>query len=201
MSDLVWTQDKRRLSQLIPWPRNPRQIKTPQVKRLQDSLEEFGQPEPIAIGPGNDVYNGHQRLKAWAARFGDIEIDVRVASRSLTEKEREKLTVYLHRGATGEWDFDTLANQFEMGELLEWGFEEYELGIKPGDDSWADAFGGLPDGDKSPFQQMTFTVSDDQAETIKEALQRAKAAGPFVETGNENSNGNALARLAESYVS
>lgn len=29
-----------------------------------------------------------------------------------------------------------------------------------GDDEWRAALGGLPDGDKQPFQQMTFSVSD-----------------------------------------
>ena len=57
---ITWTNEKRKLSELIPWPRNPRQIKKDQVVRLQESLEEFGQPEMIAIGPGNEIYNGHQ---------------------------------------------------------------------------------------------------------------------------------------------
>ncbi len=126
---ITWTNSTRKLSELIPWPRNPRQIKGEQVKRLQESWELFGQPEVIAIGPASEVYNGHQRLKAWAEKFGDVEVAVRVASRALTEKEREKLTVFLHRGTTGEWDFDTLANEFEVDELVEWGFEPGELGI------------------------------------------------------------------------
>ena len=73
MTGITWTNDKRRLSQLIPWPRNPRQIHAKQAQRLQESLTEFGQPEVIAIGPGNQVYNGHQRLKAWAQAYGDID--------------------------------------------------------------------------------------------------------------------------------
>jgi len=131
---IQWTNEKRNLTQLIPWPRNPRQIKGAQVKRLQDSFEEFGQPEQIIIGPENELYNGHQRLKSWLSEFGDIEIDVRVSSRALTEKEREKLTVYLHKGAAGEWDFDILANEFEIDELLEWGFEPHEFGLDSLDD-------------------------------------------------------------------
>jgi hypothetical protein len=131
---IEWTNEKRNLTQLIPWPRNPRQIKGAQVKRLQDSFEEFGQPEQIVIGPENELYNGHQRLKSWLSEFGDIEIDVRVSSRALTEKEREKLTVYLHKGAAGEWDFDILANEFEIDELLEWGFEPFELGLDDSED-------------------------------------------------------------------
>lgn len=131
MGDITWTNEKRKLSELIPWPRNPRQIKTDQVRRLQDSLIEFGQVEPVCIGPNNELYNGHQRLKSWQAKYGDIEIEVRVSSRPLTEKEREKLTVYLHKGAAGEWDMDVLANQFEIPDLMEWGFSEMELQITP----------------------------------------------------------------------
>lgn len=56
----------------------------------------------------------------------------------------------------------------------------------------------LPGGDRQPFQQMTFTLHDSQAETIKAAIKRAKGKGAF-DGPNENSNGNALARIAESY--
>ena len=154
---IAWTNEKRKLSALIPWPRNPRQIKVDQVKRLQDSLTEFGQVEPVCIGPSNELYNGHQRLKSWAQRFGDIEIEVRVSSRALTEKEREKLTVYLHKGAAGEWDFDTLS-EWDLPDLVEWGFKPYELGvvdepIKP-EDEWE----GMPEfeqEDETAFKDLT----------------------------------------------
>ena len=128
MADLTWTNETRKLSELVPWPRNPRQIREDQARRLGESLDEFGQVDIIAIGPENEVYNGHQRLNVWAAEHGpDFTVDVRVASRSLSEKEREKLTVFLHRGAAGEWDFDTLANEFDVPDLLEWGFTEHDL--------------------------------------------------------------------------
>jgi len=128
MSDLIWANEKRKLSDLVPWPRNPRQIREDQAARLSESLDQFGQVDVIAIGPDGEVYNGHQRINVWAADHGaNFEVDVRVASRELTEKEREKLTVFLHKGAAGEWDFDTLANEFELDELLEWGFEERDL--------------------------------------------------------------------------
>ena len=128
MADITWANETRRLSELIPWPRNPRQIREHQARRLQESLDDFGQVEIIAIGPGNQVYNGHQRLNVWAEQHGpDFEVAVRVSSRELSEKERERLTVLLHKGAAGEWDFDILANEFELDELLEWGFTEHDL--------------------------------------------------------------------------
>ena len=136
---ITWTEQKRKLGELLPWQRNPRVVKSDHARRLLESVEEFGQIETLAIGPNNELYNGHQRLSVLRAAYGaDYMVDVRVASRPLTEKEREKLTVYLHKGATGEWDFDILANEFEIDELLEWGFEPFELGLTDLDDNAAD---------------------------------------------------------------
>jgi len=132
---ITWTNEKRKLRDLKPWPRNPRVIKNKQAERLVESVNDFGQVETLAIGPNDgELYNGHQRLSVLAGTYGlDYEVDVRVASRPLSEKERERLTVYLHRGTTGEWDFDLLANEFEVDDLLSWGFEAFELGINNDD--------------------------------------------------------------------
>lgn len=69
----------------------------------------------------------------------------------------------------------------------------------PEDSEWGDAFGGLPEGDRAPFQQMTFTLHDEQVEQVKAAMEAAKAMGPF-DSENENSNGNALARVCETFL-
>ena len=151
---ITWTNEKRRLGDLIPWPRNPRMIKQDQGKRLVKSLEEFNQVEPIAIGPGNVLYNGHQRLNVWGAEYGaDLEVDVRVASRPLTEKEREKLTVYLHKGAAGEWDWDMLSD-FDIQDLLEWGFSENELDMDVPYNRNVEAPIYTPKGDKPAISEL-----------------------------------------------
>jgi len=125
---MEWTNVVRKLSDLQPWERNPRQINEKQAERLKESFEDFGQVETIAIGPENEIYNGHQRLNVLMDQHGgDYEIECRQSDRALSEKEREKLTVFLHKGAAGEWDWDILANEFEMDDLLDWGFEEGEL--------------------------------------------------------------------------
>ena len=133
MSDngrITWREEKRKLSDLIPWPHNPRQIREAHAERLNESLDQFGQVETIAIGPDNEIYNGHQRLNVWMAEHGpQYMVDVRVSDRPLDERERQKLTVFLHKGAAGEWDFDMMANTFEVDDLLDWGFEETELDL------------------------------------------------------------------------
>ena len=127
---ITWQDERRTLGELIPWERNPRQIRQRNAARLVDSVQSFGQVEPLIVGPANELYNGHQRLAVLMQTYGpDYTVDVRVASRELSEKEREKLTIYLHKGATGEFDFDALANEFDLSELVDWGFEPFELGL------------------------------------------------------------------------
>ena len=46
---LTWTNERRRLGDLIPWPRNPRQIREKEAKRLAESFDEFGQVEPRLV--------------------------------------------------------------------------------------------------------------------------------------------------------
>jgi hypothetical protein len=58
----------------------------------------------------------------------DFEIDVRVPERKLTDEEVKELNVRLNRNVA-EWDFDVLANEFDLDELRDWGFDEKELRI------------------------------------------------------------------------
>lgn len=130
MTDAItWKNITVRLGDLAPWPRNPRQITRDQARRLAESFDQFGQVETIAVGPTLEVYNGHQRLNVLMQQHGpDYQVEARQSSRELTEKEREKLTIYLHKGAAGEWDFDALS-EWDMPDLLDWGFSEAELGL------------------------------------------------------------------------
>ena len=47
---ITWSNQRRKLSELIPWERNPRQITDKQAERLVDSFEQFGQVEIIVTG-------------------------------------------------------------------------------------------------------------------------------------------------------
>ena len=127
-----WNNETRSLDELVPWEFNPRQIDEAHGKRLIYSREKFGQVAAVAIGPDNELYDGHQRLKQWAQAFGPgFVVDVRVASRSLTEAERQELAVLLHEGAVGKFNFDALADwpDVDVPQLLEWGLSPFQLGI------------------------------------------------------------------------
>jgi len=101
-----------------------------------------------------------------------------------------------------DWDAGVLAEDIAGGvDLSDW-FKPYELDtlFKPDDDEWSDTFDGLPTEDRAPFQQMTFTLHDEQVEQVKAALSAAKGMGEFADSPNENSNGNALARVCETFI-
>ena len=159
MTEVIsWTNEIRKLSELKPWLRNPRQIKTDQAKRLVESFEQFGQVETVAVGPDGEIYNGHQRLNVLMAKYGsDYEVEVRVSSRPLTEKEREKLTVFLHKGAAGEWDFDTLS-EWDIPDLIEWGFKPFELGVVGDPNDPNKEWEGMPEFEQNDKNGIVLTV-------------------------------------------
>jgi len=181
-----------KISDIKPNPNNPRQIKDDKFKKLVQSIKDF--PEMLSLRPivVNDemvVLGGNMRLKA-CKEAGLKEVPIIKAS-ELTEDQQREFIIKDNVGF-GEWDWDSLANEWDAVELEAWGLD------LPGYDLDADKLGtdfSLPDGDKAPFQQMTFTLADEQAVQIKNAIADIKLTDEYkyAETmGNENSNGNAL---------
>jgi hypothetical protein len=180
-----------KISEIKPNPNNPRLIKDEKFAKLVNSIKGF--PEmleirPIVVNSDMIVLGGNMRLKA-CKEAGLKEIPVIFAD-DLTEEQQREFIIKDNVGF-GEWDWEMIANEWEPEQLEDWaldlpGFENVE---DLGEDF------SLPDGDKAPFQQMTFTLADEQAEQIQNAIQDIKQTEEYkyAETmGNENSNGNAL---------
>jgi hypothetical protein len=126
-----WHNEKRKIKDLVPYVANPRQITEKQAQDLKASLDKFGIADPIIINTDNTIIGGHQRKKILETLLGaepDYEIDVRVPERELGIDEVRELNVRLNKNEA-EWDFDVLANNFELDDLLEWGFEKKELDL------------------------------------------------------------------------
>lgn len=128
---LTWHNEKRKIKDLVPYVANPRQITDKQAKDLKASLDKFGLAEPITINTDNTIIGGHQRKKILENLVGvdpDYEVDVWVPDRELSIDEMRELNVRLNKNQ-GQWDFDVLANNFELDDLLEWGFEKSDLNL------------------------------------------------------------------------
>jgi ParB-like chromosome segregation protein Spo0J len=207
------------LTALRPHPQNYNQHSEDQIGRLIASLETFGQAKDIVIWAPADgagwwyTIAGHGLVEA-ALRKGWTTLRATDKTMDWTETEA---VAYL--AADNELarlaDPDeaalaalaaSLANVDAELAALAVGTEErlrelLDAITTPRAEDWSDAFAGLPTTDRSPFQQMTFTLHDDQVDTVKEALQVAKGMGAAEEqSDNANSNGNALALICETFL-
>jgi len=173
-------------------PNNPRIIKDVKFKKLVQSIKDF--PEmldlrPIVVDANMVVLGGNMRLKA-CKEAGLKEVPVLIADK-LTDEQQKEFIIKDNVGF-GEWDWDMLANEWDSEQLDDWGLDVVCFDVDS--DEYGDDF-SLPEGDKAPFQQQTYTLADAQAEQIKNAIADVKKTEEYkyVETfGNENSNGNAL---------
>jgi len=182
---------KVKISEVKRNPNNPRLIKDDKFAKLVKSIKEFPKMleiRPIVVNADMIVLGGNMRLKA-CKEAGLKEVPV-IFAKDLTEEEQKQFIIKDNVGF-GEWDWEQLANEWDADKLEDWGLDI--VGFDNVDDLGEDF--SLPEGDKAPFQQMTFTLADEQAEQIQNAIADIKQTQEYkyAETmGNENSNGNAL---------
>ena len=114
-------------SKLKPATYNPRQISTKQFKDLSKSvLATFGLVDPIIVNKDFTVIGGHQRLKV----LNEMQTDtIPCVVLDLSKEKERELNVRLNKN-TGDFDIDILANEFDIDELVDWGFKHIDLGIK-----------------------------------------------------------------------
>ena len=128
MERLEWHTEKRKVSELIPHPKNPRHLTDGQRARLLESIDKFNLAEIPAINTDNMILAGHQRITLLKELGrGDEEIDVRVPNRTLTPEEADEYLLRSNRN-TGEWDFEKLAD-FDMSMLSHVGFDDSDLDL------------------------------------------------------------------------
>jgi hypothetical protein len=202
---------------------NPRKITDKQMQLLKEHLEELGALSGIIYCVNNKAYvGGNQRSTIFDG--ADIEIierfEIPTENKTLahgfvvynnekfayrevafTEMEFKKACVVANNDG-GSFDFEIL-KEWDVP-FEDWGveIEEFETDINMNDIETTDEF-SLKDGDKAPFQQMTFTLADGQAEIIKNAISEIKQTEEYkyCETfGNENSNGNALYLIVQQWA-
>lgn len=172
-------------------PNNPRFITDSKFKKLVKSIKKFPQmleKRPIVVDENMVVLGGNMRLKA-CKEVGLKEVWISIA-KDWTDEQKREFVVKDNIGF-GQWDWDLLGNEWADNQLEDWGLDIPDL-IDVDD---LDTDFELPDGDKEPFQQKTFVLSDEQAAIIDEKIKEIKKSEEYkyVETfGNENANGNAL---------
>jgi ParB family chromosome partitioning protein len=185
---------------LIPYARNTRTHSEAQVAQIAGSIREFSFTNPVLIDGENGIIAGHGRVLA-AQKLGLGKVPC-IRLSHLTDTQRRAYIIADNKLALNAgWDEELLG--LELADLREdgfdlelTGFDESELGQFDVDEV---AMPTLADGDKQPFQQKTFTLHDEQAEEVDAACAKAKEMGHGESAVNENSNGNALAFICQSF--
>jgi hypothetical protein len=192
---LYLKKDKMKISEIKLNKKNPRLIKDYKFEKLKKSITEFPKMlelRPIIIDNDNIILGGNMRYQALKdLGYKELPDNWVKKSSELSEEEKQRFVISDNINF-GEFDWDIIANEWDTELIADWGLDVGGFDVNS-DDLGTDFT--LPDGDKAPFQQMTFTLADEQAVILKVELDKVKKSEEFkyVETfGNENSNGNAL---------
>lgn len=124
---LEWRTERRKVKDLIRYEKNPRTLSETQLEGLKRSLKKFNVAELPCINTDGTLVAGNQRVLALSLlNRGKEEIEVRVPNRPLTEAEFRDYLLTSNRSG-GTWDFEKLAAEFDLGELLTAGFDSLDL--------------------------------------------------------------------------
>jgi ParB-like chromosome segregation protein Spo0J len=195
--------EQKSIDLLIPYAKNARIHNEAQIAQIAGSIKEFGFNNPVLIDKDNGIIAGHGRVMA-ARKLGLQEVPT-IQLDHLSETQRRAFILADNRIAmNSHWDEEILSLELsdlkDALDLTDLGFEVPELdklmnGILPLDE--------MPDlriGDREPIQQMTFKLHDDQVDTVDQAIEYVKKNFDIKNELNENSNGNALAMMAELFM-
>lgn len=120
------------IDNLLPTGSNPRKISRPAYDKLKKSLQEFPEMKKlreIVIDENNQILGGHQRIYA-LRDLGYQDVTVKQVT-GLTDKQKREFIIK-DNTASGEWDTDILANEWDIEELNNWGIPDF--GSLGGDD-------------------------------------------------------------------
>lgn len=196
------------VSKIIPYERNNKIHDETQINRIANSIKEFGFRQPIVVDKNNIIIVGHGRFE-WAKKLGLKKVPVEVAD-DLTDEQIKKYRILDNK--LNESDYNLANLKSELDSLKDFNIGDLEISVSdlfPEFDAPEfdpDEFGEdftLPKGEKSEFEQITFTCTNEQMEKVREAIDSAKNSPDMVQAeamGNENKNGNALYVMAMQYL-
>lgn len=175
---------------------------------IKKSLKECGAGRSILIDADGEIIAGNATYKT--AQEANIPVKIiktdgkeliALQRTDLSTQDKKRKQLALMDNTTSDkpnWDIDTISADFDLSELPALGLEDLET-LESAESDFPD----LPEGDGSGFEQMTFTLSNRQAQIVKDALAKAKNSNAYKylnQEENSNSNGNALFCVMEGYL-
>lgn len=134
MTEIIENIETARLAELNPYPNNAKDHPEEQVKKIADSIEEFGFTVPMVITGENEIIAGHGRYQAVKEHLDLDEVPV-IQRDDLTEAQADAFRLADNRITESTWDIETLGD--ELNELQ---YEEIDLELTGFNDDELDAF-------------------------------------------------------------
>lgn len=149
--------------------KNPRRISKEQMDKLVESLEndpDFLLKRPVLVNlkdGKHQVYAGNQRVMAakklkWKTIPCIIDVDL--------DDSLMKSRIIKDNKTFGEFDFDILANEWDLENLTKWGFTENELGFDIKEEEFDES---IIDG-LSIMVSFNIKIENDQASSFENQL-------------------------------
>lgn len=119
---------QRSISSIEPYPQNAKRHPDDQVKKVVDSIREFGFNQPIVVDKKGTIIVGHGRFLA--AHLLGMEM-VPVLELDLTEEQARAYRIADNKLNESEWDMDMVIHELkllapEMLELTGFSAEEFD---------------------------------------------------------------------------
>lgn len=182
------------LDEIQSYGKNPRK-NDKAVDAVAESIRQYGFLVPLVISKEYEIIAGHTRYKA-ARKLGLAKVPCVIAD-ELTEEQIKAFRLVDNKvGELAEWDVDLLPLELAdiAQDLSPFGFEAIS------EDEFGEKF-TLDSGEKKPYQQISLTLHDKQAELILVCIDYVHAHGEVKETfGNENHKGNGVYEVVRQWA-
>ena len=177
-----------------PYENNPRKNDNA-VDAVAASIRQYGFLVPLVISADHEIITGHTRYKA-AGRLGLPTVPCVIADELTDEQIKAFRLVDNKVGELAQWDVDLLP--LELADIAQdlsvFGFESIS------EEEFGEEF-TLDSGEKKPYQQISLTLHDKQAELIMACIDYVHTHEEVRETfGNENRKGNGVYEVVRQWA-
>lgn len=144
VGNIQWISALCRLGDLKDYDQNPRKMGKKEFEDLVKSIREDGYHQRMLVNKDGTIIGGHSRKKAMlrAGFTNDDLVEVLFPDIPLSPLEFDRINIRDNLNF-GNFDYDMLANNFQIDQLLDWGMSPEILGL--------DAF--MPEQEVTPEKQ------------------------------------------------
>lgn len=173
-------------SKLVPNPNNPRFIKDKEFEELKKSITNFPDmmsARPIVVDENWVVLGGNMRFRAvMDLKWTKVPV---IMIEGATEQWKKEFVIKDNVNK-GSWDYEMLANEWEIEDLTEWGIAESNFGVSApefmmGDEDGMGVQGDLEAAMSAPTSDIKllqlFFTEDNHKEFVTMATEMMKRLG------------------------